>query len=323
MKQIDVFNGDADGLCALAQLRRAYPVNATLVTGVKRDIQLLKRIDAELVADSKITVLDISYEKNAEDVQHLLQLGAGIDYYDHHKTGKLLKHAHLKLNINISADVCTALIVNQTLAGRYQAWAITGAFGDNLLAVASQLAQQADYTKQQVAKMSTLGQLLNYNAYGDAISDLFYDPAKLFDAIRHYDDPFAFMAENKVIVDTLSNGYKEDLELAQAAQVISDTPFSAVYMLPDERWARRVSGVFGNYLANNAPDKAHAVIRKTSHNAYLVSIRAPLLNKQGADVVASQFPTGGGRKAAAGINALSENNLSVFCQTLDYYYSSS
>ena len=37
----DVFNGDADGICALIQLRLVEPrPDATLVTGVKRDIQL-------------------------------------------------------------------------------------------------------------------------------------------------------------------------------------------------------------------------------------------------------------------------------------------
>ena len=34
----DIFNGDADGLCALQQLRLAEPRTATLVTGTKRDI---------------------------------------------------------------------------------------------------------------------------------------------------------------------------------------------------------------------------------------------------------------------------------------------
>jgi hypothetical protein len=44
------FNGDADGLCALQQLRLAGPRAAagqeTLVTGVKRDIALLDRVAA-------------------------------------------------------------------------------------------------------------------------------------------------------------------------------------------------------------------------------------------------------------------------------------
>ena len=44
MSDYDVFNGDADGICALTQLRLAEPrPTATLVTGVKRDIDLLQK----------------------------------------------------------------------------------------------------------------------------------------------------------------------------------------------------------------------------------------------------------------------------------------
>ncbi|HTN65634.1 MAG TPA: acetyltransferase, partial [Burkholderiaceae bacterium] len=35
MKHFDVFNGDADGLCALHQLRLAAPLDAVLITGIK------------------------------------------------------------------------------------------------------------------------------------------------------------------------------------------------------------------------------------------------------------------------------------------------
>mgnify|MGYP007000196212 len=43
----DVFNGDADGICALLQLRLAQPKNSQLVTGIKRDIELLDRVEAK------------------------------------------------------------------------------------------------------------------------------------------------------------------------------------------------------------------------------------------------------------------------------------
>lgn len=43
-KYYDIFNGDADGICALHQLRLAEPREATLVTGVKRDIRLLEQV---------------------------------------------------------------------------------------------------------------------------------------------------------------------------------------------------------------------------------------------------------------------------------------
>jgi len=37
---------------------------------------------------------------------------------------------------------------------------------------------------------------------------------------------------------------------------------------------------------------------------FRVSVRAPLANKSGADELCLAFPTGGGRKTAAGITAL-------------------
>ena len=46
MQRIDVFNGDADGICALHQLRLAEPAESVLVTGPKRDIALVERVAA-------------------------------------------------------------------------------------------------------------------------------------------------------------------------------------------------------------------------------------------------------------------------------------
>ena len=66
----DVFNGDADGILALVQLRLAEPKESTLITGVKRDISLLKQVDANNA--TSVTVLDISMEKNIDwnDIFH-------------------------------------------------------------------------------------------------------------------------------------------------------------------------------------------------------------------------------------------------------------
>ena len=65
MRRIDVFNGDADGLCALRQLRLAEPAASELVTGVKRDIALLAR-------------------------------GVRVRYFDHHHAGEIPSHPGLE-----------------------------------------------------------------------------------------------------------------------------------------------------------------------------------------------------------------------------------
>ncbi|MGB1191457.1 MAG: DHH family phosphoesterase, partial [Pseudomonadales bacterium] len=56
----DVFNGDADGICALLQLRHAEAVESQLITGVKRDIKLLTQVDAG--QGDRVNVLDVSMD---------------------------------------------------------------------------------------------------------------------------------------------------------------------------------------------------------------------------------------------------------------------
>ena len=130
MINYDVFNGDADGICALLQLRLAEPKESQLITGVKRDINLLRRVQAN--AGDCITVLDISMAKNQADLQRLLNTGAEVFYVDHHFAGDVPSSAALKTLINEAADVCTSLLVNHYLRGAYVAWGIVGTFGDNL-----------------------------------------------------------------------------------------------------------------------------------------------------------------------------------------------
>ena len=70
----DIFNGDADGLCALQQLRLAQPREAELITGVKRDIRLLERVRAQ--PGDEVTVLYVSLAENREGILALLDAGS-------------------------------------------------------------------------------------------------------------------------------------------------------------------------------------------------------------------------------------------------------
>ena len=68
-KSYDIFNGDADGLCALQQLRLEEPREAELVTGVKRDIRLVERVQTR--AGDELTVLDVSLKSNADALRRV------------------------------------------------------------------------------------------------------------------------------------------------------------------------------------------------------------------------------------------------------------
>lgn len=305
----DVFNGDADGICALHQLRLAEPLSATLVTGPKREIDLLSRVTAG--PGDRITVLDIALSKNRAALDRLLEHGARVRYFDHHQPGEIPDHPHLDARIDTAADVCTSLLVNRFLSGRHLPWAVTAAFGDNLADAARAAARPLGLSDDALARLKSLGECLNYNGYGDTLADLFYDPAELYRMVSAYADPLAFVAESPAYA-TLSQGYAADMERAAAIAPAEVRQAGRVFALPAETWARRVSGVFGNRLASESPAQAHAVLTAKPQGGYVVSVRAPLDVKAGADVLCSQFESGGGRKGAAGINHLPDADVDRF-----------
>ncbi|WP_296753333.1 acetyltransferase [Thiobacillus sp.] len=308
MPLIDVFNGDADGICALHQLRLTDPADSELITGPKRDIGLLKRVDAQ--AGDRITVLDIALSKNRDALDRLLEAGAHVRYFDHHQPGDIPAHPHFEPHIDTDANVCTSLLVNRYLHGRQLAWAVTAAFGDNLADAARQAAAPLNLSTGQLTQLQSLGECLNYNGYGETLDDLFYDPAELYRQLRPFADPFAFAAESTAY-RTLKTGYREDMARVVALDAMEARAAGRIFMLPAEKWARRISGVFGNRLAVESPAQAHAVLTARPGGGYVVSVRAPLAARSGADELCSQFD-GGGRKGAAGINHLPESELGRF-----------
>jgi hypothetical protein len=309
MAAVDVFNGDADGLCALQQLRLAEPREATLVTGVKRDIALLGRVSAG--AGDEVTVLDVSLDTNRNALLRLLQAGARIRYFDHHFAGEVPAHPNLQAHIDPAPEVGTSLLVDAYLGGRFRAWAVVGTFGDNLDGSARRAAEVLGYAEADLGRLCDLGVYLNYNAYGEEVADLHLAPDTLFRRLHPYADPRDFVASDPVF-RTLEEGYRSDTARARAVQAEVQTERLAVYVLPAEPWARRVSGVFANALAQEATSRAHALLTRLNGGGYLVSVRAPFATRTGADDLCRQFPTGGGRKAAAGINHLPEDQLAVF-----------
>jgi hypothetical protein len=304
----DVFNGDADGICALHQLRLAEPRASVQVTGVKRDIELLGRVDAQ--AGDVVTVLDISLARNAGSLQRLLARGARCSYFDHHFAGDIPAHPNLRTFIDTAPDVCTSLLVDRYLDGRQRIWAVVAAFGDNLAAAARKSAAALNLNEPQLAQLQALGECINYNAYGDSVGDLYYEPVDLYETLAGYTDPFQFISGEPVF-EVLRAGRADDLFRASELAAETETARCAVYVLPDAAWSRRVNGTFGNQLAAAHPERAHAVLTRRS-TGYAVSVRAPIAAPRGADALCRQFAGGGGRQGAAGIDDLPESEFARF-----------
>lgn len=315
----DVFNGDADGICALHQLRLAQPRQAELVSGVKRDIKLLNKLTARQDgAGGVITVLDISLDSNREALLELLDHGYEVEYVDHHFAGDIPASAKLTATIDASPDVCTGLIVDRLLEGQFRAWAVVAAFGDNLHVAARQAAEQLALSAAELDVLRELGELMNYNGYGREPADLHCTPEELYQAVKPYEDPLEFYRESEVL-DRLQKGFAADMARARTAETYSSSNSGRVFMFPAASWSRRVAGVFSNEKAREMENKAHALLVDNGNETFLVSVRAPLADKQGAVGLCRKFPTGGGREAAAGINALPLDQLDDF---LDAFHGS-
>lgn len=309
MNRIDVFNGDADGLCALQQLRLAQPGETTMVTGVKRDIGLLARVQA--APGDEVTVLDLSLDKNREPLLRLLDQGVRVRYFDHHFAGAIPSHPLFEAHIGNVADQGTSLLVDAALDGRFRAWAVVGTFGDNFDQAARRAAEPLGLGEADLVALRELGICLNYNGYGERVEDLHFPPDALFRRLAPYADPLDFMRQDEAFV-RLSAGFADDMARAGDAAPEVSTDRHALYILPAEPWARRVSGVLANDLAQGVPDRAHALLTRLPEGGFVVSVRAPLIAPDGADALCRQFATGGGRKAAAGINNLAEADYDRF-----------
>jgi hypothetical protein len=197
---------------------------------------------------------------------------------------------------------------------------VVAAFGDNLPAQAERAAEPLALSVAQLTLLRELGECMNYNAYGDSVQDLHFDPAELYRRLQPFTDPSEFATRDPAFA-TLREGYREDLAQSVRVRPVLDGPSHYLLILPDARWARRVHGVVANRLAGAHPRRAHAVLVKRG-SSYRASVRAPKASPMGADELCRRFPTGGGRPEAAGIEALPAAQLGQFRQAFESAFES-
>lgn len=308
----DVFNGDADGLCALHQLRLDEPRAASLLTGVKHDNALLSHVRAR--PGDCVTVLDLALEPNRDALMELLGQGVRVEYFDHHNTPEPPVHPLLRLTIDAAPDVCTSVLVNRRLNGHFAAWAVVGAFGDNMPAAAEALADALRLSDGHVQLLKALGECLNYNDYGDSEADLTIPPADLYRLMMPYADPLDFM-EKEDAYARLAQRRTDDLMQAMEVAPVLETERALAVLLPDAPWARRIVGSYADRLANRQPGRVCAILVPNTRHALSVSLRAP----EGCGVAAGQLARrhgGGGRRTVAGIDNLPREDVDLLLRNL-------
>ncbi|HEY8101092.1 MAG TPA: acetyltransferase [Burkholderiaceae bacterium] len=310
MTHFYVFNGDADGLCALQQIRLNTPsCSGILVSGVKRDVDLLRRVNA--AHGDTVDVFDISLNTNRDALLQLLENGVRIRYFDHHYAGSIPSHPNFMSYIDGSVDVCTSVLVDRYCRGGFHHWAIAAAFGDNLQRVALAMAKAAELDGATIDTLQHLGKYLNYNAYGETVSDLHFNPLDLAELLRPFEHPLDF-ARNSAVYSALATGYENDMALMRQIKPTLHVSGATLFVLPETAWARRAVGEFANEKIREHPTHALAVLGTKACGNFMVSVRVPATNPVGADVFCRRFATGGGRTLAGGINHLPNQEAHAF-----------
>ena len=318
MANYDVFNGDTDGIFAWHQLRLAHPRDATIVTGVKRDVGLVSRVNAG--KGDMVTVMDVSHAKNRKDVQRLLDSGAIVEYFDHHDPSELIAHPNITYHINTEPNISTGLIVNSYVKGKNCLWSIATAFGDNHIELAINMAKSEGLDDEQINLLKQIGLVVNYNSYGQTADDLFYSPEEIAEAVKACGSDVFRFTEQSDIFSTLLENFSNDMASAGCQEPYSINENGVIYTLPNEDCTHRIMGSFSNHLVSTNKDLACAISVLNSDGTYRISVRSSINNPHGAGDLCKKFG-GGGREKAAGINNLPESELEEFKEEFEGTFS--
>ena len=318
MPNYDVFNGDTDGIFAWHQLRLVHPRDATIVTGVKREVNLASKVDAN--EGDLVTIMDVSHAKNRKDVQRILDSGAIIEYFDHHDPKELIDHPNITYHINTEPNISTGLIVNSYVKGQNRLWSIATAFGDNHIDLAIKMAKNEGLTEEQLLTLKQIGFVVNYNSYGQTVEDLFFSPEIIAEAARACcPDIFDFVNQGNIFTTLLEN-FNADMSSAVCQEPFAISKNGVIYTLPNEAWTHRIMGSFGNHLVSTNKDLACAIAVLNSDGTYRISVRSSINNPYGAGKLCGKFG-GGGREKAGGINNLPESDIASFKEEFEKVFS--
>lgn len=315
-----IFNGDADGLISqhLVALSGVHP--SLRITGLKREIVLLERIPP--LKSANLYVFDISLESNSKGLLLLLENPEiQINWFDHHESGMIPDSPRLKTRIRNTRGTCTALIVHGEFPGSDPCWAAMAAFGDNVPEAGEALLRSTEVSESEANLLREAGELLNYNAYGETEADVLFHPMKIAEQLSVFRDPLAFIRESGFF-EPLRIQFREDEKESQNLLPSEQRERARLYQLPAKPWSRRFGATFVNRIARENPDAAVAALHPLNDGTFQVSIRAPRSRSDApfASDLAREFPTGGGRALAAGINNLSAETASLFQQRFFDFY---
>jgi hypothetical protein len=269
------------------------------------------------VKDSVFTVFDISLLSNADYMKPILSNGNSIKWFDHHEPGETELGDNFSIKVDADPNCCTNTLVDEYLNGLYRPWTICGMYGDNLH-------EQADkfnpcFDESTMSQLKEVGETLNYNGYGNEELDLTVHPKDVYLDLKDYESPFEYRKKSESYNKIYTQMKSDEAELG-SSEILHESETGKVILLPNTRASIRYSGIYSNQQTTDNPDKAFAILTSVDGGNYRISIRSPKTNPHGASKLALQFPTGGGREKAAGVNELPKSELNNFIEKFEEVY---
>jgi len=272
-RRFSVCNGDADGLCSAVQWFMHEPSPATLVTGLKRELALLDRVDCGV--GDEINIFDIAMSRKSHRTAALARSRRACALFDHHAVvTDVPASALFEARIDAGCDSCTSLLVDRRIGGACHGWALVGTYGDNLSERADQLAVEWGFDIGDRQRLRRMGEAIDYNAYGDRESDVHVAPARLYDIMTRYRDPRDMLAQ-EAVVDEIDALRRRTWTGRSRSRPLDESQCS-VLVLPDEPWSCRALGSVANELANAETAARPHGAKAPPAGGFMVSVRAPL-----------------------------------------------
>jgi hypothetical protein len=154
----------------------------------------------------------VSLDVNRAGLLALLDAGVSVRYFDHHFAGDIPAHPNLDAHIDLDAKVCTSIIVDRYLEGRFRPWAAVGAFGDSLREQGRALAA-AEMPIDEQARTDVRGRVdvrLEAVALGKLSREVVVEIAHRSARFEELHEPRAVHVERNVEHDALVAGFRGD-----------------------------------------------------------------------------------------------------------------
>ena len=254
---------------------------------------------------------------NKDYIDGILNNDNIVRWFDHHEPGETDLGESFSIKVDTDPNCCTNILVDKYIDGLHRPWTICGAYGDNLHEQAEKL--NPCFNEMVMLELKEIGETLNYNGYGNELSDLTVDPKEVYLDLHQYVSPFQYRKKSEIYNKIHTQMISDKAELS-SSEILHDTDAGKVILLPNTKASVRYSGIYSNQQTTDDPDKAFAILTLVNEENYRVSIRSPKTNPYGASKLALQFPTGGGREKAAGVNELPRSELNNFIEKFEEVY---